>query len=339
MIKLHPELTEIGRCANELGLRAYLVGGAVRDLLLKKKHLDWDIVVEVDTSKLVRRLAKKHNAKIISHERFGTFVLELPGGKHIDFATARRETYPKPGALPVVTFSTLKDDLFRRDFTINAMAMTLDGGKPGQIIDYYGSMNDLKKKSLRILHKKSFCDDPTRILRLGRFASRGFKIEKNTLKLALSCKKFLSLVSIERKREELLAILKEKDPLAALKLLKKWDILPSILPDVELTPSTRKLKKLPSLVLRLNHLIQGFSKAQRKRFYNKIKLPRTLTKEIEKIHHPVKFNPILSGHDLIKHGYAPGPIFKTILDSLAKKSFTARQNALRYVFDNFPKKR
>lgn len=152
--KIYAWLNELGGCASRLGLHSYLVGGAVRDMRLGKKHLDWDIAVEGDTSKLVKHLAKKHNAKIISHERFGTFILELPDGKHIDFATARSETYPRPGALPVVKFASIKDDLFRRDFTINAMAIELDGKKPGHIIDYYGSLTDLKKNICACSTKK-----------------------------------------------------------------------------------------------------------------------------------------------------------------------------------------
>ncbi|OQX81206.1 MAG: hypothetical protein B6D56_02905 [Candidatus Omnitrophica bacterium 4484_70.1] len=200
--------------AKSFNYRVYLVGGIVRDFVLGRENFDLDIVVEGDAIRLVKKLAYIMKARFCRHIFFGTATLYLDDFK-IDFATARKEYYPRKGALPCVSPSTLKDDLFRRDFTINAMAIGLNRDDYGRLIDYYHGLDDLKRGLIRILHKESFFDDPTRIFRAIRFEKRfSFSIEKNTLLLLKEAVKkgALSWVDEHRIRDELFLILKEANP-------------------------------------------------------------------------------------------------------------------------------
>jgi len=160
----------------------YLVGGCVRDLLLKKKNLDIDIATEPHCLELVKKLAGGDEKRYKYHEQFGTATIELEDGLKIDFASARKEFYKKPAALPIVRPAAIWDDLHRRDFSINAMAVSLNAGSFGKLLDFFGGRYDLKHKNIRVLHALSFIDDPTRIFRAVRFEQRlGFKIEPATL--------------------------------------------------------------------------------------------------------------------------------------------------------------
>lgn len=197
-------------------INAYLVGGFVRDLLLEVKNLDLDIVVEGDGIQFAQALGTRFRAKIISHRRFGTATVILTNGHKIDVATARKETYPHPGSLPVVSAGSLRNDLFRRDFTVNAMAVSIGKDKFGQLIDYFGGKKDLESKKIRVLHDLSFIDDPTRILRGIRFEKRyNFKFEAATFRILKKAikQRMLDRVQPHRLRDELLLILKEEDPL------------------------------------------------------------------------------------------------------------------------------
>lgn len=206
----------ISRVARDKNMAVYLVGGFVRDLILKRDNFDLDVVVEGDGIALARELAEILNAKIISHEKFGTSTVTLENGLKIDIATARLETYPHPGSLPEVTYSTLRQDLSRRDFTINAMAMSINKGSMGELVDFFAGGSDIKSGQVRILHDLSFIDDPTRILRAIRFEQRfGFKIEKHTMLLmkeAISQGR-LHDIQPQRVRDELILDLKEPDVL------------------------------------------------------------------------------------------------------------------------------
>ena len=153
-----------GQEASELGQELYIVGGVVRDLFLGRANFDFDLVVEGEAIKLARKMAKDSQAKLIIHPRFGTAKLNYPGFS-LDLATARSETYSQPGALPTVKPGSLKDDLIRRDFSINAMALHLNPQRFGELIDLYNGKDDLERRLIRILHPKSFIDDATRILR------------------------------------------------------------------------------------------------------------------------------------------------------------------------------
>jgi len=215
---LPPPLKEVislsSQVAESFNYRVYLVGGIVRDFILGRENFDLDIVVEGDAIKLVKRLAHIMRVKFCRHIFFGTATLYL-GDFKIDFATARKEYYPRKGALPRVFPSTLKEDLFRRDFTINAMAISLNRDDYGKLIDYYHGLDDLKKGLIRILYKESFLDDPTRIFRAIRFERRfSFFMEKNTLLLLKEAVRegVLSWIDEHRLRNELFLILKEANP-------------------------------------------------------------------------------------------------------------------------------
>ena len=215
--------------------RVTLVGGPVRDLLLGRKTLDLDLMVDHPARDFVENLAGGLKGKLRSHERFFTFTIELAvEPKRIDIATAREETYPEKGKLPVVVPSTIENDLKRRDFTVNAMAVRLDQGGFGALIDPYGGQEDLKRKEIRTLHAESFIDDPTRLFRAARFSGRlGFTVEAETktlIEFALH-KKVIEPVSIARKRHEFELVLKEENPIPILRILETWGLLAAVHPE------------------------------------------------------------------------------------------------------------
>ena len=172
-----------GEVARRQGRSLYLVGGVVRDLLLERTNLDLDLVVEGDAISLASQLAASYQAEITTHPHFGTAKLKWDRWS-VDLATARSETYPWPGALPRVKPGSLESDLWRRDFTVNAMAVQLDPGHYGELIDRYRGRYDLEHKLIRVLHGKSFTDDATRIWRGLRYEQRlNFQLDPTTLKL------------------------------------------------------------------------------------------------------------------------------------------------------------
>jgi tRNA nucleotidyltransferase (CCA-adding enzyme) len=208
-------LAVIKEAAAKIDDPIYLVGGFVRDLLLGVPTSDLDIVVEGDGIAFARHLSGKlYPAKVIFHKPFGTAKIMLDDGTHLDIAGSRREDYDYPGALPTVEESTLRDDLFRRDFTINAMALCLNRERFSEVVDYYGGYRDLQQGEIRFLHNLSFIDDPTRILRAVRFAGRyDFKLAKITrdaVTTALEAK-VLAKISAERFTEELMLIYREEN--------------------------------------------------------------------------------------------------------------------------------
>jgi len=240
---IYSMLKLIGTLAEGHNSRAYIVGGFVRDLFLGVKNLDIDITVEPDGIKFAFLLAKKLNGKAVPYKRFGTASVFLRWPKkanviRIDITTARKERYRRPGALPEVKSSSIKDDLLRRDFTINAMAASLNPGDFGEVCDFFGGCRDITDGVIRVLHKGSFIDDPTRIFRAVRFEQRfGFKIDKRTKELirnAVNLKMF-SNVSKERIKNELLLILKEKNPLKALLRMDELHEFRFIHPRIKLT--------------------------------------------------------------------------------------------------------
>jgi tRNA nucleotidyltransferase (CCA-adding enzyme) len=210
---------------------AFLVGGAVRDLLLGRAPRELDVVVEGDSSALAGTFGTP-----VEHPRFGTAVVELDGTR-IDFATARRERYPAPGALPEVESATLEEDLLRRDFTVNAIAVTLDGERPGEVHAVPGALEDLRAGRLRVLHDASFSDDPTRLLRLARYAARlSFEIESHTAELASRAvaSRALDTVSGARIGAELRLALSEPDAVGALAAMDDLGLLTALHPRLRL---------------------------------------------------------------------------------------------------------
>ena len=196
---------------------AHLVGGAVRDLLLGGTPYDLDLVIEGDAGAFAARLG----GSLVVHDRFGTSTVTLNGFDY-DIARARRETYARPGALPDVEPAPLAEDLLRRDFAVNAMAIVLGGEHRGRLHAAPGALDDLKARRLRVLHDRSFVDDPTRLLRLVRYASRlGFAIQPRTRRLAEEAVRSgaLHTVSGPRIGAELRLLAREPDPIAALRCL------------------------------------------------------------------------------------------------------------------------
>jgi len=226
-------LKEAGLLADRLDLPLYVVGGFVRDLLLGLDNLDLDLVVEGDGIAFARKLAAEHGGRVKAHERFGTAVVVLPDGVKLDVATARTEYYEFPTALPTVEQSSIKKDLYRRDFTINALAVRLNGRGFGEVLDFYGGQRDLKDKAIRVLHSLSFVEDPTRVFRAIRFETRfGFHLGKDTLALIKAAVKMelFHRLSGHRLLEELKALCSEREPKTGLKRMAELDLLRFIHP-------------------------------------------------------------------------------------------------------------
>ncbi|MEF3254844.1 MAG: CBS domain-containing protein [Deferribacterales bacterium] len=221
-------LNNIGELADQLDLNAYVVGGFVRDLLMKNTNYDIDIVVELYATKLAKAFAQKFNGRCSVHDKFKTAVVILQNNIRVDFATARTEYYNMPASAPEVEISSIKNDLFRRDFTINAMAIKINKRNFGILLDFYGGQRDIIDKKIRVLHNLSFIDDPSRGLRAIRFMVRfGFDIGPHTHKLlkhAVHLKLFDKIVG-SRLFLEIKYILSEKNYLSAIKKLTEYGIM------------------------------------------------------------------------------------------------------------------
>jgi len=223
---------DAGEKASELGLELYVVGGVVRDLLLGRANFDLDLVVEGDAIELAQELAKESQPKLTIHPHFGTAKLSYPNFS-LDIATARRESYSCPGALPTVKPGSLTDDLYRRDFSINAMALSLMPQRFGELIDLYHGKDDIDHRLIRILRPDSFIDDATRILRGLRYEQRlGFKLEPKTAELLRRDVVMLDTISGDRLRHELELILKEDCPERVLKRAAELGVLTKLHPSL-----------------------------------------------------------------------------------------------------------
>lgn len=221
-------LERAGQLADEKQTRVYLVGGFVRDLLLYEPNYDVDLLVEGDGIAFARSLGKRLLGKVAHHDKFMTAVVSLPGGFKLDVASARAEYYDEPGALPIVQMASVKEDLARRDFTINAMAVSLNQESFGNLVDYYGGREDLASGVVRVLHSLSFVEDPTRILRAIRFEQRlGFRMDPHTEQLIVHAQEedLLARLSGPRVRDELILILSERNPVPAIHRMAHLDVL------------------------------------------------------------------------------------------------------------------
>src|SRR6185295_10740104 len=201
--------------AKRTSVSVYAVGGFVRDLLLGRPNVDIDLVVEGDAIAFARAFAKENGGRAKVHERFGTAAVVFPDEFKLDVAMARTEYYKHPSALPTVQPSSIKEDLFRRDFTINALALRLNADRFGELIDFYGGQRDLKERTIRVLHSRSFIDDPTRVFRAVRFEYRfGFRLGKETLTLIRDAVELglFHRLSGTRLLEELILLLSEENP-------------------------------------------------------------------------------------------------------------------------------
>jgi tRNA nucleotidyltransferase (CCA-adding enzyme) len=233
--EVYPELETVRAAARQ---PVYLVGGAVRDLLLGRERADVDLMVEGDASALAAELGGASS----EHDRFGAVKADV-AGHEVDVVGARTETYERPGALPTVTPAThVADDLARRDFTINAMAIPLQG-EP-RLLDPHGGRADLERGLLRVLHDRSFVDDPTRAIRAARYASRfGFQLEPRTEELLRQAD--LTTVSADRRRTELERLAAEENACEGFELLGDWGVIDLRPGGIELMQAADSLLKMP----------------------------------------------------------------------------------------------
>ena len=315
---LPPELLKLLRDASqasrELGFRLYVVGGFVRDLLLNQPNLDLDLVVEGDAIALAQHLEKKYGGHVHGHSRFGTAKWILPEKKDagdaevqgsrearenlpslvtrhpsLDFTTARTEFYAHPSALPEVETSSIKQDLLRRDFTINTLAICLDPERYGQLLDPFGGEADLQRGLIRVLHNLSFVEDPTRILRAVRLEQRlGFKIEARTAQLIGDALDMLHRVSGERVRHELDLIFQESEPDKSMARLRDLGVLHAIFPRLDLTDwhaakfRTARAGDYPPLTF-LGLLTYHFYQSEASEFATRLRLSNTSKETLQQL--------------------------------------------------------
>ncbi len=334
--------------SQEQGL--YLVGGVVRDLLLGQPNLDLDLVVEGNAIELAQQLVEINHGKITTHPRFNTAKLQWDKWS-VDLATARSETYAKPGALPTVTPGSINNDLFRRDFTINAMAIELNPAYYGELIDRYGGRDDLEHKLIRVLHKKSFIDDATRIWRGLRYEQRlDFQLEPTTLKLLKRDIPMLDTISGDRIRYELECILQEKYPEKVLRRAEELGALSKLSPTLKgrgwLTEKFKRARQLsfpnpPPVGLYLALLIYPLTNEETEPLISLLRLPKSLAQTLGdtinlKAKLPALADPELNPSSIyhLLHGYSPQAV---TANSLACDSPVAHQHIqlflakLRYV--------
>lgn len=291
--QLPSELVDFLHLASDVaakrGQNLYLVGGFVRDLLLERANFDLDLVVEGDAISLAEELAKTKQAKITVHRRFNTAKIGWAGWT-VDVATARSETYARPGALPEVEASNLEKDLLRRDFTINAMAVSLEPNRYGDLIDPFGSRADFEQKLIRILHEKSFVDDATRIWRALRYEQRlDFVLESKTLSLLKRDINYLDTISGDRIRHELFLVLAEEKPEKVLLRVDELGVLVKLNPAlkgdtwlVEKYDQARKFyrgERVP-VALYMALLAYRLSMCELEQITAYLKLPKTLAQSV-----------------------------------------------------------
>ena len=234
-----PWMQRLLSAAHEVATRqrvsVYLVGGMVRDLLLERENEDVDLVVEGDGIAFAAALAQDLGGRHHPHQPFLTAVVSLPDGLRVDVASARTEFYRTPAALPEVETSLIRQDLYRRDFTINSLAVSLSGDRNGELVDFFGGRKDLQRREIRVLHSLSFIDDPTRALRAVRYARRlDFTIAPDTRNLITTAlaEGVFERLSGQRLRRELETLLAEPHPTQALALVAELGLLPAICPDL-----------------------------------------------------------------------------------------------------------
>ncbi len=397
-----------GETAEALGCKAYLVGGSVRDILRAETNLDIDIVIEGSAIAFAKAMGERLGAKVKSHERFGTAVIMTESLK-FDVATARTEYYESPATLPTVEMSSIKKDLYRRDFTINTLAVKLNPKEFGQLLDFFGAQRDLKEKTIRILHNLSFIEDPTRAFRAIRFSERfGFKISKHTLNLIKTAVKInlFEKLSGSRLYDELNLLFNETESAKALKRLSELDLLRFIHPDISITkPLIKTFESIEETLawfkllfieeplhkphLFLMALFEGLKPEEREKTLGRLLVPPHVRREMIKgiedsklilsrlqeaskkdIYYTLKplslqtiiftmakatekqkkaislylttlrnVKPFLTGADLKKLGYKPGPVFnkilKALLEARLEKEIESREDEIAFIKRKF----
>lgn len=338
-----------GTVAQELGFSAYLVGGSIRDLMRGESNLDIDIVIEGDGIAFANALGTKLDVKVKSHKRFGTAVV-ITDVLKLDVATARIEYYESPAALPKIEMSSIKKDLYRRDFTINTMAVKLTPENFGQLIDYFGGQKDIKEKTIRILHNLSFIEDPTRVFRAIRFSERfGFKISKHTINLIHTAVRInlFNKLSGTRIYDELNLLFIETEPIRAIKRLAEFDLLKFIHPKLKITRSLEETfeaiqetfswfkllffeEDLNKSHLFLMALIERLPHEQRVEALQRLHVPKNTSVEIlNGIKNSLKALPKLNKASPKRIYYALSPLdMRTILFTMAKAKDDEQKKAV-----------
>ena len=244
-------LQEIGRLGEETSRSAYVVGGFVRDLLIGRENLDIDIVVEGDAVDFANQLAEAWDGHVQTHHQFKTATITRLDGLKFDFVSARNETYLSPGALPSVEYGTIVEDLYRRDFSINALAMRLQPNTFGELVDCTGGLRDLRAGRIRVLHERSFIDDPTRIFRAMRYEARyRFQIvesDQQRMRDAIN-QGALNLISGQRIRNEIDHILSEESAPQIVNRMGEFDLFGAIYPTWTISPTFDVLWKISGQV-------------------------------------------------------------------------------------------
>jgi tRNA nucleotidyltransferase (CCA-adding enzyme) len=251
-------LKSIGRTGDILDLKVYAVGGFVRDLILGEPNSDIDVTVEGDGILFAETFASEHGCRVKSHQKFGTATIIFPDGSKIDVASTRLEYYDSPGVLPTVERSSLKMDLYRRDFTINTLAIALSSSEFGRLIDFFGGMRDLKEKSVRALHNLSFVEDPTRVFRAVRFEQRlGFRMAAHTENLIRNSIRmnFLEKLGGRRLFNELVHIFEEREPHYAVERIASLGALKYIHLSIEVTADIILIFKESSQIIKWFELL------------------------------------------------------------------------------------
>ncbi|WP_028574460.1 CBS domain-containing protein [Desulfonatronovibrio hydrogenovorans] len=282
-------MEKCGNLSREMGFQLYIVGGFVRDILLGRDNLDVDLVVEGDGIAFARKLAKELGGRVRAHHKFQTAVVILDQGQKIDVATARLEYYEHPAALPTVELSSIKMDLYRRDFSINALAVHLNPDSFGKLVDFFGGQRDIKDKVIRVLHSLSFVEDPTRIIRAIRFEQRfAFRIGSQTEKLIKNAVELNIFHKLSGSRifHELKMIFEENNPLGCMTRMDNFGLLRNIHPLLKLTPGINGLlletekvinwfqllyteEKIKKWLLYLLGLLNNINDAQAKIIFNR----------------------------------------------------------------------
>ncbi len=254
-----------GNLAGDMGVRVYAVGGFVRDILLNRPNLDIDLVVEGDGIAFAQLLSRELGGRIRMHKKFQTAVVILPDKQKVDVATARLEYYQYPAALPTVQLSSIKMDLYRRDFSINALAIHLNPDQFGMLVDFFSAQKDIKERTIRVLHSLSFVEDPTRILRAIRFEQRfHFRMDRQTerlIKNALNLNLFQKL-SGRRLFHELQLIMEENEVLACFRRMDGFNILQVLHPLLKMSNHLEKVLEEVERVLNWYRLLYLEPEAQ-----------------------------------------------------------------------------
>lgn len=339
--ELYDFLHTASQVAQSQGQMLFLVGGAVRDLLLERDNLDFDLVVEGDAIALARHLARASGDRVVVHRQFGTAKVHR-GNLTIDLATARSEAYSSPGALPDVTPGTIEDDLFRRDFTINAMAIDLTVTSLGNLLDPHGGRRDLEHGLIRILHDRSFIDDATRILRALRYEHRlGFRLEERTERLLRHHVSMLNTISGDRIRHELELNLDEDHAERLMRRAEQLGVLRAIHPAMRADGwLSKRLGQTdgtspPGLELYLLLLAYRLSSDENEQFMERLNLRRELQR---KMRHVLKLRAAMQA--LAEPGLPPSKMYYILKDysaasieacALACDSPTVRQRLGLYL--------